>query len=219
MNESKIVWSYSGAKMFENCPRQYHAVKVEKRFQSKDTDATRFGKSVHKALEDYVRDGTPVPAEYTKYLKYADMLAGIKGERYLEHEMGFTEDLKPCEFHGNGVWWHGIPDVLIVGNKVAHIIDYKTGKSSRYADTGQLELLSVAAMLHHPNIQTVRGALLFLVADDMVTKEYTRAQIPEIMAKWYGKINQIEAAMNSGVWNPKAGPLCKFCAVEDCEYR
>jgi hypothetical protein len=31
-------------------------------------------------------------------------------------------------------------------------------------------------------------------------------------------VARIEAARVSGVWNPISGPLCKFCAVQDCEY-
>lgn len=219
MSESRIVWSYSGAKVFETCPRQYNEVKRLGKHPPQDTTATLYGKSVHKALEDYIVDAAPIPPQFSRFKRYADMVLDIKGDRYIEYKMGFTEDLKPCEFDGENVWWHGIPDVLIVNGKTAYILDWKTSKSARFADTGQLELLSVAAMLHHPEIQTVKGSLLFLVANDMVVADYKREDIPKIMSKWYGKINQIHAAIESDVWNPKSSPLCKFCPVDWCNYR
>lgn len=211
-----IVWSYSGAKTFENCPRQYNEVKRLNKYPPQDTQATLYGKEVHKALEDFLIEGKPVPDQFKRFAKYGEMVANIKGERFIEHKMGFTEDLKPCGFDDPGVWWHGIPDVLIVDGERAWLLDWKTGKSARYADTGQLELLAVATMLHHPQVKKVKAALVFLVADNLIEKTYTREQIPEIISVWYGKINQIEAAIESDVWNERPGPLCKFCVVTEC---
>lgn len=211
-----IVWSYSGAKTFENCPKQYNEVKRLNRYQTQDTHATLYGKEVHKALEDFLIEGKAIPAQFKQFAKHAEIVNNIKGERFIEHKMGFTEDLAPCGFDSPGVWWHGIPDVLIVDGNKAFLCDWKTGKSAEYADTGQLELLAVATMLHHPQVQKVKAALVFLVANTLVERVYTREQIPEIISVWYGKINQIQWSIEHDVWNEKPGPLCRFCAVKDC---
>lgn len=98
---------------------------------------------------------------------------------------------------------------------------HNTGKSARYADPDQLELMAAMVMVHYPHIEEVRGVLVFLVAKDVVHKVYTRAQLPEILSKWAGKAARIEAAVESGVWNPRKGSLCRFCPVShlDCEFK
>lgn len=102
-----------------------------------------------------------------------------------------------------------------------YIPTHNTGKSARYADPDQLELMAAMVMVHYPHIEEVRGVLVFLVAKDVVHKVYTRAQLPEILSKWAGKAARIEAAVESGVWNPRKGPLCRFCPVShlDCEFK
>lgn len=60
--------------------------------------------------------------------------------------MGLTENLEPCDFFSDEVWWRGIADLVIIDEEedLAWVIDYKTGKSARYADKGQLELMALA---------------------------------------------------------------------------
>jgi len=57
----------------------------------------------------------------------------------------------------------------------------------------------------------------------VVSKEFVKAeQLVEFKDTYMDKsavdVARIEAAIKSGVWNPISGPLCKFCAVKDCEY-
>ena len=54
---AEFTWSFSSLKEYINCPKKYYEVRVAKNYVFKDTDATIYGKEVHKALEDYVRDG------------------------------------------------------------------------------------------------------------------------------------------------------------------
>jgi RecB family exonuclease len=101
---------------------------------------------------------------------------------------------------------------------IARVGDYKTGKSSRFADTEQLELMAAMVMSHYPKIDIVKGALLFVVANDIVKAEYTRAQLPEIFSKWAGHASMIESALDGGVWNARPSGLCGFCPVTTCEH-
>jgi hypothetical protein len=53
---------------------------------------------------------------------------------------------------------------LIVVNEekeTAFVVDYKTGKSSRFADTRQLEILTLALFKHFPKVKRVKAGLLF----------------------------------------------------------
>jgi RecB family exonuclease len=215
-----LAHSYSSIKQFENCPRQYHEIRILKRYKSHPTEATTYGEQVHKAFEEFVRDGKPLPAAFENYRKFVEPLAELDAEIYCERKMGIRADFTPCEFFDQDVWYRGLPDYLAISRsgKVARVADYKTGKSSRYADTAQLELMAAMVFIHHPQVEKVKGALLFVVVGDIIKAEYTRAQLPEILSKWAGRASAIESALEVGVWNARSSALCKFCPVSSCEH-
>jgi len=215
-----LAHSYSSVKDYEGCARRYHEVRILKKFKSKDTEATLYGTAVHKAFEDYIKDGTPLPAQFAQFAHFVEPLAAHDGEIRCEDRMAIRVDFSPCGFFDKDVWFRGIPDYLAISRsgKTARVADYKTGKSSRYADTAQLELMAAMVMLHHPTVEKVKGALLFVVVGDIIKAEYTRAQLPEILSKWAGRAGAIEKAVDVGVWNPRASALCKFCPVSSCEH-
>ena len=110
--------------------------------------------------------------------------------------------------------------LLIVDNDsgVAHMVDYKTGKSARYADTKQLDLMAVGVFAHFPNIVRVKSALLFVVSNEFVKKEHEREAKAQYMQPIKTDIDRLGKALENGVWNAVTGPLCKFCPVKSCEH-
>jgi hypothetical protein len=64
MTEHRIKWSHSSLKDYEGCARRYHEVKVLNNYPFQETEQTRYGKELHKAAEDYVKDGTPIPKQW-----------------------------------------------------------------------------------------------------------------------------------------------------------
>lgn len=215
-----LVHSYSAVKDFESCPRKYHVVRILKQVKQKDTEATLYGTAVHKAFEEFIRDGKPLPETFANYKPFVEPLASATGEIRCEEKMGIRADFSPCGFFDKDVWFRGIPDYIALNRPkgIARLADYKTGKSSRYADVGQLELMAAMIMSHFPEINTVKGALLFVVVGDVIKAEFTRDKLPEIFSKWAGRAAPIEAAIDHGVWNPKQSALCRFCPVSSCEY-
>lgn len=213
-----LAHSYSAIKDFENCPKKYYETRILKRFKQEDTQATLYGTEVHKAIELALTAHKPLPPQFEHYHRYVEPIDKLVGEMKCELKMGIKADFSPCEFFDKDVWFRGIPDVLVVNHTtgVARVVDWKTGKSSRYADTAQLELLAGMVFSHYPNVKKVKGALVFLVANDVVKADFTRDQYAEIMSKWAGKAALIEAAVGNEVWNARSGPLCKFCPVTDC---
>lgn len=218
-----MIYSYSAIKDFESCPRKFNEVRNLKRFRSQPTEATLYGTSVHLAFEEFIKDGKPLPPSFVHYAPFVEPLAKFKGDIRCEEKLGIRKDFTPCEFFAKDAWFRGIPDYLALNhaNGVARVADYKTGKTSRFADSAQLELMAVMVMINHPTIHTVKGVLLFVVAGDVIKSEYTREQMPTILSKWAGRANAIEVAMDAGVWNPKSSGLCKFCPVSEavCEFR
>ena len=181
-----------------------------------------YGKAVHEALEHFLKDGTPIPEKFSRFEPYARRIKMLQGTHLIEYPMGLKEDGTYCDFDHPDVWWHGIPDVLVVNSDtgIARVVDWKTSKSAKYADVDQLELLALATFAKHPEIHTVKGALIFIVCDSVVKKDFRREDFALILSKWIGNIDRIKQAHEQGVWNPRSSPLCGWCPVPNsrCEH-
>lgn len=102
-----IKWSYSSIKLFEQCPRKYFHLRVLKDIVEPETDAMLYGTRFHEAAENYIKDGTPIDPAFAFAKPVLDNLKQIPGEKLCEHEMGITEDLQPCGFRDDNVWFRG----------------------------------------------------------------------------------------------------------------
>jgi RecB family exonuclease len=133
--------------------------------------------------------------------------------------MGLTKDLKACDFFAPDVWWRGVVDLVIIKDDKAFLVDYKTGKSSKYADTKQLEILALALFVHFPQIKRIKAGLLFVVANDFVKVDYDTSAPQLHWVKWMRDTAQLEAAYENDVWNARPNFSCKqYCAVTSCPH-
>ena len=213
------TWSYSSLSLFQQCPKKYYHLRVVKDHKEPETDALMYGKQLHEAAEFYIGKEIPLPPQFSFIKNSLDLLKalGEGGEFMCEYRMGLTRDLEPCDFFSKDVWWRGVADLVIIKDEKAYLVDYKTGKSSRYADTKQLEILSLALFKHRPEIKLVKAGLLFLVANDFVKVNYEGSQQAEPWVKWLNETKQLEAAYENDVWNPKPNFSCRqYCAVVNC---
>jgi hypothetical protein len=214
-----ITWSYSSLGLFQQCPKKYYHLRVLKDIIEPPTEAIMFGKEVHKAAEDYISQGTPIPEKYKFIEPVLNILNAMPGKKLVEYRMGLTKDLKACDFFDKEVWFRGVGDLVILNNDVASVIDYKTGKSSKYADTKQLELMALAIFKHFPEITKVRAGLAFVVCEDFVKADYKVEDSPIFWLRWIQETDRLEAAHKTGVWNAKPNFTCRgFCKVMDCEH-
>jgi len=220
MTTQPIKWSFSSLKTFQQCPKKYYHTKVAKDVKEPDTQATLYGKSVHTAAEEYIRDGKELPPQYAYVKDTLDALAAIPGTKLCEEQLGLTKDLEPCAFDAPEAWWRGIADLVILDEEkeLAWSVDYKTSKSARYADVKQLDLVATAIFKKYPQIKKVKSALLFVVSKEFVKATHHSAMVDKYMEQPKRDVARIEAALENGVWNPVQGPLCRFCAVKQCEY-
>ena len=83
-----LTWSYSSLGLFQQCPRKYYHLRVIKDIKEPISEAIMFGKDVHKAAEDYIGKGTPIPAKYKFIEPVLKVLENIKGEKLVEYRMG-----------------------------------------------------------------------------------------------------------------------------------
>ena len=212
-----IQWSFSSLKDFVNCPKQYYHIKVAKDFEKKATQQMLYGTEVHRACEEYVRDGTPLVKNYVRFKPQLDALLEISGTKYCEHGMALTAEREPCAFDSDTRWVRGIVDLLIVDGAVAYIVDYKTG-SNKYPDPKQLKLMALMTYAHFPNVQSIKAGLLFVMHNTFVTEEYDKKDIEKLWQNFLPDLQRLEVAYDNNVWFPKAGPLCGWCPVSSCNF-
>jgi len=215
-------WSYSSIKLFEQCPKKFYHLRVAKDFkEDQNAEHLLYGTRFHKAAEEYIRDGTPLPEHFSFVKSALDSLKKIPGDKYCEFEMGLTENLTPCGFRDPDVWFRGIADLLIIDTEKAEarVVDYKTGKSAKYADTGQLELMALAVFKHFPDVKRVKAGLLFVIANAFPKANYDVEQSPLMWQRWLRDHDRMKVAYRTNVWNPKPSGLCrKHCVVLSCPH-
>ncbi len=210
-------WSFSRIKAFEQCPKKFYHLKIAKDYSEPETDAMSYGTAFHLAAEEYVRDGTSIPDNFKFAQSALDGLKAKRGNKLCEIKMGLDENLEPCGFFDKKVWWRGIADLVILDEGTAWVVDYKTSKSAKYADKGQLELMALATFKHYPEVNTVRAGLLFVVSRDLVKDTYTRDMMPVLWSKWLANYKRMETAHDKNVWNAHPSGLCKrHCVVLEC---
>lgn len=214
---TSVKWSYSSLALYKQCPKKYFHLRVAKDFKEPETEALSYGTKVHEAAEFYIRDGKPIPPEFSYMQGLLDRLNNLPGEKLCEYKMGLSRDLSPVGFFDKDVWWRGIADLVVLDNDRAFLVDYKTGKSSRYADTKQLEILSLALFKHFPQLKKVKAGLLFVVAQDFVKVDYENQ--PQAWVRWLEDTGQMEASYEADVWNAKPNFTCRnYCAVTTCPH-
>lgn len=219
---TKPRWSFSSIKLFDQCPKKYFHLRVSKDYQEPESDAMLYGTQFHQAAEDYVKgtvDTLDLRFSYAQAL--LDKLKNTPGEKLCEYEMALTADLEPCAMDAENVWWRGIADLVILSpdKTKARVYDYKTGKSAKYADTGQLELMALALFKYIPTLQRVKAGLLFVVSNELIEGAYSIDRESELWRKWLMKYAQMVKAYNNDVWNPRPTGLCRaHCIVLECPH-
>lgn len=215
-------WSFSSIKTYDQCPKKYYHLRVAKDFKEDDNkEHLLYGKQFHEAAEKYIRDGEPLPPQFMFVKGALDNLNKLPGEKLCEFKMGLKEDLSACGFFDPDVWWRGVADLIILDEEVgeARVIDYKTGKSTKYADTGQLELMALAVFKHFNTIKKVKAGLLFVIAKEFVKDNYHVDNQEKMWVKWLKDYEKLKSSYANDVWNPRPSGLCrKHCVVKSCPH-
>jgi hypothetical protein len=219
-----MKWSYSSMKLFEQCPKKYFHLRVIKDIVEPESDAMLYGTRFHEAAEHYMRDGTPMPPYFNFAKPALDSLKQFKGELLCEYKFGIIkngDELEPCDFDNENAWYRGIADLLIINHETgeARVVDYKTGKSARYADPDQLELMSLCVFKHFPHVKRVKAGLLFVVCNAFPKASFSTDQQDLLWSRWVQRHSRLLLAYDNDVWNPKPSGLCKaWCPVLSCSH-
>jgi hypothetical protein len=220
--ETKPTWSFSSLKTFDQCPKKYYHLKVVKDYKEDfETEPILYGNEFHKAAEEYIGQNVTLDPRFEYAKNILDKLNSMEGEKLCEYKMGLTANLEPCGFFDKEVWWRGVSDLTILNREkgTAKVIDYKTGKSAKYADKGQLELMALATFKHFPEIKVVKGGLLFVVCNAFIQDTYTIENEPALWQKWLEKYGEMQQAYEVDVWNARPTGLCRaHCIILECPH-
>ena len=212
-----FTWSFSSLKDYINCPKQYQEVKVLKNYQKEMTQQILYGNQVHKALENYIKDGEPLAENYQRFAPLMDVLKEIPGEFHPELRMALNFDKKACKWSAEDCWVRGIVDFLVVDGEDAFIVDYKTG-SNKYADPKQLKLMALMVFEHFPKVRNVKAGLMFVMNNSFITEEYVRDTKNELWDAFTPDLARLTHSYENDVWQANPTGLCGWCPVRSCEH-
>lgn len=212
--------SYSSLKAFETCPRQFHEVRVLKKYPFVETEEQRYGNRLHKAAELYVLKGTPLAQEFEFIKPVLDALLAKAGSKHPEQELCVTPRLHPTGWWDADGYLRGKIDLTILQpeRKHAFVVDYKTGKD-KYIDTDQLDICALLLFQHYDWLEVVSSGLLYVGANTFHRHETRREDADKLWQQYRERLAKLEGAFATGVWNPKQSGLCrKHCPVKECEH-
>jgi hypothetical protein len=212
-----FTWSFSSLKDYINCPKQYQEVKVLKNYQKEITQQILYGNQVHKALENYIKDGEPLAENYQRFAPLMDSLKEIPGEFHPELRMALNFDKKACKWSAEDCWVRGIVDFLVVDGEDAFIVDYKTG-SNKYADPKQLKLMALMVFEHFPQVNNVKAGLMFVMNNSFITEEYDRETKDDLWNAFTPDLARLTHSYENDVWQANPTGLCGWCPVRSCEH-
>jgi|TARA_R110002020_G_scaffold104177_3_gene243855 hypothetical protein len=225
MDKQNHAWSYSSINVFAQCPRRWLGEKIEG-FRQEETEALRFGSEAHTQAEMYGKTGKAFTEEFSFMEPFVKPLVEAPGDKHYEMRLALTSDLEPCDFFADDCWWRGIADLVNLlpnadGDPTeAVLIDYKTGKNTKFADIKQLQLLSLGLFHTFPSLETIKGALLFVMMPkkkSIISGEFHRKDAEEYWEHWDKLVSKLQFALLNGSFPPKKNALCKsFCPVTTC---
>jgi hypothetical protein len=211
-------WSHSALEAFTNCPRAYHAERVEKRFPYVQGAEAAYGELVHKKFEDRLRHGVVLEGELAAHEEFLAKLEALPGIGSAEQDVALNLKAQPCGYWDKDVWWRGKVDYLKINGTQARVVDWKTGKP--HQKLRQLYEYALWVFLKYPEVAKVYVEYYWTKAPNLpcgVT--IVREKIPEIWALLLPDINQFADAHINEDWTPRPSGLCKrHCVVVDCEF-
>lgn len=217
--ELKNAWSYSALTAYETCPHRFNLTRVTKQVREPQTEATIWGNKVHKALELYAKNKTPLSPDMKKYERYVRKIQSYEGKRVVEERVALNKDFRPTKWMAKDVWVRGIIDIGVVGSERAYLLDWKTGK--RKPDSDQLKLFAALAFAMYPWVDSVVTGFIWLKEDKFDKEVFTRDQLPEIWGEFMPRLSRMARSYSEDKWTPKPSGLCRsWCPVGKklCEF-
>lgn len=214
-----LPWSYSSLSAFEQCGRRFKLTRLTKQVVEGQSEAMLHGNLVHKALEQHLNGEKQLPEQYAPYLPLVERIRQQPGKRLVEYKFGVTEGFRPTTFFAKDVWFRGVIDVGVVGNKTAALLDWKNGKPK--TDGDQLKLFAAAGFAAFPYLERIKTGYVWLAHNRMDTTDFHKDDLPAIWQEFTPRVIRLVKAREADKFPPNPSGLCKnWCPVPKsmCEF-
>lgn len=213
----KFAWSYSALTGFETCPKQHYHLRVKKDIREAPSEAMQWGNRVHKALEDRVKTGRPLPDSLKQHEQLCQKFVNSRGVVTTEQRLALNADLEPTEYFARDVWLRGVFDVSVKRGPQVAIFDYKTGK--RKPDSEQLKLFAAIAFASDKTVEVVHTTFLWLNSKEVDKQTFLAKEEPLIWQEFEPRVSAMEEAFETNYFPARPSGLCRgWCAVKHCEH-
>lgn len=214
----KFAWSFSKLSTFETCPKKFAAENITKTSPFTESEASRYGKFVHKCFEDRILKKKKLPIDLLHHEPVMAKLENAKGEVLGEQRLALTEDLKPTGYFDSDVWVRGQVDYAALSDTKVFVVDYKTGKMKD--DMDQVELMLAMFICYYPDIEDGAGAFYWTKHKKFTnTGIHSREDIQGMWAGYLPRVARMYEAIDTGTFPPKQNYLCaSYCNCEECAY-
>ena len=222
--KKSFAWSISALTSFETCPKKHANVKIYKKFKEDFGTAADYGKYVHKALERYVKSGTPLPLDIQHLQKYAVPFRNMKKVKGIdvltEQQLTLNSDYELTGWFDNDAWVRSIADIIITGEKSVLFVDWKTNNQIKDDNFEQLRLLSAMFSIAQPQYEQFHMEYRWLKHKGASTNLSLYKH--ELSGTWVDLLPRVaimEQAIKDEVFPARPSGLCKrYCPVTSCPH-
>ena len=218
-----FAWSWSRLKNYRTCPKRHYHLDLAKDIKEEESEQLKWGNDVHEALAKAVGQGFILPATMTRYNKWPQRLASIRGPGVkikVENKLAIDEQFQPCGFFDGAAWFRAVVDVLCIlpsETRAAVTIDWKTGNVD--PEFEQLALSAQTIFSHYPDVDEVLAIYVWLGHDTQTVKIYQRDDMGQLWTDLLPTVKEMKMAADTMTYPPKPSGLCKrYCPVVSCPY-
>lgn len=216
MAKPLFAWSFSALQMYENCPRKYWAVKIQKIDDSNKFN--RQGDEEHQSIEHFMKMGMPLHASLQPLQPLFQRIKDAPGEAYIEKLLCIDEEMVPCGYKDwNKAWLRGAGDLVKVNGEFASYFDWKSGKVKRDVED-QANLTSLLLFRHFPAVNVIKTGVLYYRHNTLVPHMVRRSDEQLLWNGFYARLQPLRESYQNESWPATPNPLCGWCPYKACPH-
>ena len=217
MSNDLVAWSYSRLNSFENCPKKFWHLSVQKDFKEPPSDAMNYGNKVHKAIEKRVRDGVKLPKDLAALEPVIKRFAEASGVIHVEQQLALNHELQPTGWFDKDVWARCIVDYAAINGARALLVDWKTGKIS--SDFTQQQVAGAIFFRHFPQVKEL-DLMYYWTKDKKPTTD--TLHVDDVKHVWSSVMKRVRKYTHAHLQHdfpPRPSGLCKrHCPITSCPH-
>lgn len=212
-----IAWSYSRLSNFEQCPRKYWHLNIQKDITEEKGEAATYGDEVHKSFAKFFKHGVELPLHLRQYQPMLAQIAKAPGDKIVEQQIALNANFEQVEWFSKDAYLRVISDLTQHNGTHAVTWDWKTGKPSD--DFTQLKLNAAVTFHLGQEIQHITMAYFWLKTKKVAPEVITRDKAADVWSGLLPRVQKYQDAHAANAFPPRQNYLCKgYCPVKTCQF-